>query len=321
MKKSLILLSAIAATSIAIGASTPMMASTNAAIEYTAFLVLSSVGRYSGSETVQDIPDLYLENAIEYIAPAGEALPGKDKVYTIDDSVGEFAGWVAYEGKGAPTLYTEMPARNNLILYAFFNEGVQEVKTLTSLTYEGTFTKTTYDLALGETFTSEGVTIYANFSDDSKIEVTNDVTWSPIKVGSTSVTASYTYKGVTKTVTIDGLTVTGTQTASYIYLNASQDLGGSKWDSAGAWFAAYCWNASGNEWFKMDKDAETGYYVADIDAEAFTNIIFVRFANTATEMNWSSKIWNQTVDLTFEGNCFTVTSWGNGKSVGSWSNI
>lgn len=98
------------------------------------------------------------------------------------------------------------------------------------------------------------------------------------------------------------------------------------WNADGAWFAAYCWNGDGTEniWYVLSAD-ET-YYSAEMDTEKYINIIFVRFSNTATEASWlvPSSIWNQTIDLTFGADLFTVTSWGDettlNKSTGVWSN-
>lgn len=317
MKKSLVLLTVLAGLSVAAASTVTLARPVNAAADVLTYLVLTKVGVYHGEEVAGDIEDMYLENAIEYYAAPGSPLPGADKVTTIDDSEGVFSSWIAYEGKGAPTRYTTVPNKQFTVLYAYFEKDSAEPKTLSSLTYEGEFTKTTYNLDDGETFSSEGVTIYANFSDDSKVDVTSEVTWTPIKVGSTSVTASYTYKGGTKTVTIDGLTVTGTITTPSIYLNANK----SYWDKDNAWFAAYCWKGSVSTWFKLEKDTEhNDYYTALIDTEVYDHVIFCRMDPAKTELAWASK-WNQTADLTFDGNCYTITGWGTSTSTGSWSTI
>lgn len=97
------------------------------------------------------------------------------------------------------------------------------------------------------------------------------------------------------------------------------------WNSDGAWFAAYCWNSDGTEtvWYTLNSNEE--YYSSEIDVETYINVVFVRFSNTASEATWDieANIWNQTIDLTFEGDVFTITSWGDNsssfKSTGTWS--
>lgn len=81
-------------------------------------------------------------------------------------------------------------------------------KVLTSISKSGTLVKTTYEA--GQSFDPEGLTITAKYDDTSEENVTSSVTWSPdpLTQGTTSVTGTYTYKGVSKTVTVSGLTVT-----------------------------------------------------------------------------------------------------------------
>jgi len=80
-------------------------------------------------------------------------------------------------------------------------------KTLSSISVTGTPSKTSY--YDGESFSSTGLTITANYSDSSSANVTADCTFTPnpLTTGTTSVTASYTEDGVTKTANISGLTV------------------------------------------------------------------------------------------------------------------
>jgi len=291
----------------------PAMASGTAETVST-YLVLSSIGRYQG-QAGQNVSGLFLENAVKYDAPVGSDLPGRDKVTTIESSQGVFASWVRYDGLGAPTKYSKVPKENGAILYANF---VNSHLSLVSLSLSGTPTKTSYDLDQSENvFNPSGLTITATFSDQSTLNVTSSVVWQDLVVGMTSIVGSYSFSGVTKTVTVTGITVTGTSALTRISLNAG---GSSLWDQAGAWFGAYCWSNSGNAWYVMNK-ANT-LYVADIDTDAYQNIIFVRFADTATVASWenaSVNIWNQTTDLTFGGNCYTITGWNS--SDGAWSTI
>ncbi len=80
--------------------------------------------------------------------------------------------------------------------------------TLSSLTHAGTLTKTSY--TAGETFDPTGLTFTATFSDNTSQTIAHtDLVFSPtpLTTGTTSVSASYTYNGVTKSTTITGITV------------------------------------------------------------------------------------------------------------------
>jgi len=80
--------------------------------------------------------------------------------------------------------------------------------TLSSLTHAGTLTKTSY--TAGETFDPTGLTFTATFSDNTSQTIAHtDLVFSPtpLTTGTTSVSASYTYDGVTKSTTITGITV------------------------------------------------------------------------------------------------------------------
>lgn len=90
--------------------------------------------------------------------------------------------------------------------FACYTSGQQNVKlykrvatgpTLTSLTYEGSPTINSYEA--GDYFVSTGLTIIANYSDNTTANVTDAVTWtpSPLIQGTTSVTASYGGQSVT----------------------------------------------------------------------------------------------------------------------------
>lgn len=81
-------------------------------------------------------------------------------------------------------------------------------KTLQSISASGAPSKTSY--YAGESFSSTGLTINANYSDSTSTNVTADCTFTPnpLTAGTTSVTASYTEGGVTKTTSISGITVT-----------------------------------------------------------------------------------------------------------------
>lgn len=281
----------------------------------TTYLVLSPIGEYQG-EKGQDYPDLFLENTIKYDAPVGSELPNSNDVTTIASSQGAFASWVRYDGLGAPSKYNAVPNENGAILYANFKN---MHLSFVSLTLSGTPTKTNYDLGLNENvFNPTGLIIMATFSDDSTLDVTNNMEWESLHIGMTSIVGSYTYGGITKTVTVNEIEVVGESMLTRIHLNTG---GTNLWNQSAAWFAAYCWAETGGDvWYELTNDS--GYYAADIDIEFYTNVIFVRFADTAETMSWensSSNIWNLTTDLTFDGNCYTITGWNTND--GQWSTI
>lgn len=86
-------------------------------------------------------------------------------------------------------------------------------KTLTSITVGGTATKKTYNA--GEHFSTEGLTVTANYSDSSTEDVTTKssyvVSLDPLTAGTTSVTVTYTYSGKTASKTITGLSVSSVE--------------------------------------------------------------------------------------------------------------
>ncbi len=93
----------------------------------------------------------------------------------------------------------------------FKNEPFVEPDTLTKLTYTGSPTKTSYKE--GESFNSSGLTVTATFQKEDTSTYTSNVTefvsWapSPLTKNTTSVTGSYSSGDVTKTITINGITV------------------------------------------------------------------------------------------------------------------
>lgn len=79
--------------------------------------------------------------------------------------------------------------------------------TLKELIVIGKPNKTSY--IAGEAFNPSGMTIFAKFSDESVLDVTREVVWTPksLSLGDTFVIGSYTLNGTTKTITIDGIVV------------------------------------------------------------------------------------------------------------------
>ena len=87
----------------------------------TTYLVIGENGRYNG-EPGKDIPELYLEYAVEFTAEVGADLPGADVVTTMV-SGSSFQYWQAYDGGGALTKYEKVPNARGKILYACFGGG------------------------------------------------------------------------------------------------------------------------------------------------------------------------------------------------------
>ena len=99
-----------------------------------------------------------------------------------------------------------------------------------------------------------------------------------------------------------------------IYLDAG---GSGLWDQADAWFFVHAWLDNDSQDVKMEKDSTTGYYKAEINAE-YTKLLFARKNPSNTNIDWND-VWNQTADLTIEGNnnLYTITGWGG--TDGNWS--
>lgn len=85
------------------------------------------------------------------------------------------------------------------------------VITLDSLTYTGSPTKTAY--TAGESFSPSGLSVYANYSDSSSVNVTSQVSWTPNPLIKGTVQVTGTYGG--KSITVSGITVTAPATTEY----------------------------------------------------------------------------------------------------------
>lgn len=85
--------------------------------------------------------------------------------------------------------------------------GSTTTKTLTNLSSSGSPTKKSY--TEGEAFNPSGLTVTATYSDGTTANVTNNIIWTPsvLTIGDTQVVGSYSFGGVTKTITITGLSV------------------------------------------------------------------------------------------------------------------
>jgi len=113
------------------------------------------------------------------------------------------------------TTYTTLQYNSSAPRFANYNGGQKNVviyekassATLEGISLSGTLSKTSY--YVGESFDPSGLIITANYSDSSTANVTSECSFSPnpLTVGLTSVTASYTEGEITKTVSINGFTV------------------------------------------------------------------------------------------------------------------
>lgn len=97
----------------------------------------------------------------------------------------------------------------------------------------------------------------------------------------------------------------------------------SLWDKDGAWFAMYLFNREGQTaWVRMTAVGD-GSYSAEVPEGVWSNVIFCRMSDTATEPGWESgKVWNQTADLVPPPGSDTYTITGqndSGKYDGTWS--
>ena len=122
-------------------------------------------------------------------------------------------------------------------------------------------------------------------------------------------------------------------TSSDVVVPSSGDtiyLSPSIWNADSPWFAAYFWVDGGSStWVKLTDENSDGIYEGVIP-EGMTNVIFTRMNPNSTVLGWSDTtlndpeklVWNQTIDLTIDGNLFTIDSWDGGKdnkSTGTWS--
>ena len=87
-------------------------------------------------------------------------------------------------------------------------------------------------------------------------------------------------------------------------------------------YAAYLFGGSNNEWVSLEvNNGVATLTLTEAQAAKYTNIIFCRMNGAAAQNNWNNK-WDQTADLTLEGNdgkTFTASSKSNGVINGSWN--
>ena len=94
------------------------------------------------------------------------------------------------------------------------------------------------------------------------------------------------------------------------------------WNTDGAWFAVYFFDANNNfVWRVMQKYDNYNIYLAEKEP-GYNNCIFVRLNPSYSEPEWNA-CWNQTEDLTVPGSSVTqnmcsITGWGSNKSTSEW---
>ena len=120
-----------------------------------------------------------------------------DLVYTVSKDDATFTNDLAVKIK---KLYSNSAQiRWESATIAFSYENAEPPVTLQSIAIAGEPTKTAY--FVGEDFDQTGLTVKANYSDESAADVTSDAVWSfvpsTITAGTTTVTATATYGGMT----------------------------------------------------------------------------------------------------------------------------
>ena len=89
-------------------------------------------------------------------------------------------------------------------------------------------------------------------------------------------------------------------------------------------YAAYLFGGPDNEWISLEvNNGVATLTLTEVQAAKYTNIIFCRMNGATTKNNWSNK-WNQTYDLTIDGNdgkTYKITGYvsNTDKMNGSWN--
>ena len=91
------------------------------------------------------------------------------------------------------------------------------------------------------------------------------------------------------------------------------------WNVDGARFAMYLCNGSSDAvWIDMTKVDGKDIYTATVPSGDYKNVIFCRMNPASSATDWSNR-WDQTVDLTPNGNLFTVNNGEWNDANGTWS--
>lgn len=167
-------------------------------------VVTLHVAKWSGGTTPKaNTFSLFSDSECKKTVPATQSgtLPTSstfvDLVYTVSKEDAAFTNDLAVKIK---KLYSNSAQiRWESATIAFSYENAAPPVTLQSIAIAGEPTKTAY--FVGEDFDQTGLTVKANYSDESAADVTSDAVWtfdpSTITAGTTSVTATATYGGMT----------------------------------------------------------------------------------------------------------------------------
>lgn len=167
-------------------------------------VVTLHVAKWSGGTTPKaNTFSLFSDSECKKPVPATQSgtLPTSstfvDLVYTVSKDDATFTNDLAVKIK---KLYSNSAQiRWESATIAFSYENAEPPVTLQSIAIAGEPTKTAY--FVGEDFDQTGLTVKANYSDESAADVTSDAVWSfvpsTITAGTTIVTATATYGGMT----------------------------------------------------------------------------------------------------------------------------
>ena len=172
---------------------------TSGVLKPTSISITYSLYTISEDELTLDVSSLTLKESETYQL---KVTPNNDIVWSSSNS--EIAsvnnGLVKALKEGNATIYAKNGAMSvSCTINVIKNDSPIE-KTLTSLSYEGELNKKDYNE--GENINIEGLTIYANYSNGEKEDITNNVIYSssPLTKDDHKIILSYTYNGITKTL-------------------------------------------------------------------------------------------------------------------------
>ncbi len=126
--------------------------------------------------------------------------------------------------------------------------------------------------------------------------------------------------GTWSTISDDVILPTEAPTTAPVSQNTMYFVPTTNWTKDSARFSAYYFSGDSDPvWVSLTATSD-GKYAGTIPSGNYKEVIFVRMNPDTTANTWDNK-WNQTADLTIDGNCFTLTSseWDNG--TGTWSTI
>ena len=283
----------------------------------TTHLVLTENGLYNGEKGEKN-PDLYLENAVSYVANPGDDLPGSD-IITSSVSGVTFKGWITYNGLGVPEGVTKVSSIDNEIVYA-------------SWEHDGSSTPGGDTGGSGGDVTGETMTVYLRAPENwSQAYIycwptggSGLAEWPGSKMSLDTDTGLFYYaydtarydnvifsngEGIQST---DLKSPTSEDADCYVWNNGwyNEDTTelppipeesatlylkvNNNWKKDNARFAAYFFG-SGEVWVSMTLTSTTDIYEVEVP-EGYVKVIFCRMSGANQTNNWNNK-WNQTGDL------------------------